>query len=128
MRSRRACGALEQLVTFYAIFEPGSGKPDLPAAIPDRFSGLAFWLPPVFALGHGLWLAFVGFVLVVASLVLLTPWLGAAAALALYLLLALSFGFAAPALRRRKLRRLGWAYRRELWASHPELARLEVLR
>jgi hypothetical protein len=116
-----------QLVTFYAIFDAKPGQADLPVAVGDRFSWLAFWLPPVFAMRHGLWLELAGYVLLVLALGFASLWVGQGATTALYGVLAASIGFAAPALRRAKLTRAGWTYRRELWAPYSEQAQLEAL-
>ena len=114
-------------MSFYAIFDPQPGKPALPVAVADRFSWLACLLPPVFALRHGLWLELLGFGLLVVALNFAGLWLGSGASFWLYVILAISLGFAAPALRRGKLRRQGWAYRSHVFATHAELAQLEAL-
>ena len=114
-------------MTFYAIFDAKPGQADLPVAVGDRFSWLAFWLPPVFALRHGLWLELLAFVLVVLLLAVASLWLGPGAAFALYGVLAASIGFAAPSLRRARLARAGWTYRRELWAPYSQQGQLEAL-
>ena len=114
-------------MTFYAIFEPKPGKPDLPAAIGDRFSWFACLLPPLFLLRHGLWLQLLGWIVLTLAIRFAALWVGGAASLALHLLLAIAIGFAAPAMRRGKLRRAGWTYRREIWATHHQRAQLEAL-
>lgn len=115
-------------VTLYSIFERGTGTPEAPVAVAEKFSWLAALLPPLFGLVHGLWLELIAYVMAVAIIVVLSLWLGLAAGLLLYVLLALLIGFEAPALRRGALRRRGWIYRTELFAAAAELAQLEWLR
>jgi hypothetical protein len=54
-------------------------------------------------------------------------WLGTAASVWLYGLLAVWIGFAAPSLRRTSLRLRGWRYRRVVVATAPDLAALSWL-
>ena len=115
-------------MTLYAIFDPRPGRPDLPAAIPEKFSWFAAVLPPLFLLAHGLWLELVGFVVAVVALVVLARFVGDDAAFILYLLAAAWLGFAAAGLRRHALAWRGWTYRGERVAPSAELAQLEALR
>ena len=114
-------------MALYAIFDPKPDTADLPAAIPEQFSWLAVLLPPVFLLLHGLWLEMLAWVLMVAALVVLTPFLGAAA-FWLYVLGAIWLGFAAPSFRRHALQSRGWRLRGERIAADADLAQLEALR
>jgi len=74
----------------------------------DRFSFLAFLLPPVWALVHRLWLEALGWLVVTVALGGLALLIGDATANGLYFLFALWIGFAAPALRAANLRRRGF--------------------
>ena len=114
-------------MTLYAIFDPKPGRPDLPAAIPEKFSWFAALLPPVFLLAHGLWLETVAWVLKVAALVVLSRFIGGDAACWLYILAAIWLGFAAPGLRRHALLWRGWTHRGEQVALSADLAQLGAL-
>lgn len=111
-------------MTLFAIYDRPSAAP---AAVPEKFSWLAFLLPPVFALAHGLWLALVAYVVAVIALGFAGTVLGGAATFWLYLLFALWIGFAAPSLRRDALASRGWSHRRDLIAAAPDLATLSWL-
>lgn len=114
-------------MTLYAIFDPKPGRPDLPAVLPEKFSWLAAFLPPVFLLKHGLWLELVAWILKVAALIVLARFIGDAAAFLLYILAAIWLGFAAPGLRRHALQRRGWTPRGARIAPSADLAQLEAL-
>lgn len=86
----------------YSAFGRPSAPPEV---IAERFSWGAFLLPPLFALRHGLWFFLVLYLLAVIGLVGASALVGDAAAVWLYVLLALWCGFAAPDLRRFALRR-----------------------
>ncbi|MGV8954980.1 MAG: DUF2628 domain-containing protein [Cypionkella sp.] len=111
-------------MTLFAIYDRPSAAP---AAIAEKFSWLAFLLPPVFALVHGLWLALVAYVVVVIALGFASTVLGGAATFWLYALFALWIGFAAPSLRRHGLHLRGWSHRRDVIAAAPDLATLSWL-
>ena len=111
-------------MTLFAIYNRSSA---VPAAIAEKFSWLAFLLPPVFALVHGLWLALIFYVVAVIALGFASTILGAAASFWLYALLALWIGFAAPSLRRHALAWRGWSHRRDVIAAAPDLATLSWL-
>jgi hypothetical protein len=115
-------------MTLFAIFDPKPGKPALPAAVPEQFSWLAALLPPVFLLGHGLWLELLAYVLAVVALVVLTPVIGDDATFLLYVLGVIWLGLAAPGMRRHALAWRGWAYRGDRVAMTAELAQLEAIR
>ncbi|MDB5586871.1 MAG: hypothetical protein JWP26_1841 [Devosia sp.] len=114
-------------MTLFAIFEPKLGITSTPAAIPEKFSWLAFLLPPVFALVHGLWLPLIAYIVAVIALGLAAAILGGAAAFWLYVLFALWIGFAAPGLRRQALSHRGWSHRGDRVATAPDLATLSWL-
>ena len=114
-------------MTLYSIFERETPALAAPAAVPEKFSWLAALLPPLFGLLHGLWVETLVFGLAVALLVLASLWLGPAAGLGLYLLLALLIGFEASAIRRAALLRRGWAYRAEFFAPDGDLAQTQWL-
>jgi len=118
---------LECSVTLYAIFDPRSGRPGLPAAVPEKFSWLAAFLPPVFFLLHGLWLELIGFVLAVVVLIVGARYIGGGATFSLYVLGVVWLGFAASGLRRHALAWRGWTHRGERVAPSAELAQLEAL-
>ena len=111
-------------VTLFAIYTRQSAAP---AAIAEKFSWLAFLLPPVFAVVHGLWLALIAYVVVVIALGFASTVLGGSATFWLYLLFALWTGFAAPSLRRHALASRGWSHRRDVIAAAPDLAALSWL-
>ena len=115
-------------MTLYAIYDPKPGGPDLPAAIPETFSWLAAVLPPVFLAVHGLWLELVAWLLKVVALVVLSAFIGGAAAFLLYVLASVWFGFAAPGLRRHALAWRGWTLRGERVALSADMAQLEAIR
>ncbi|OYW98433.1 MAG: hypothetical protein B7Z15_22130 [Rhizobiales bacterium 32-66-8] len=125
---RNDIGVLERVVTLYAIFDPKPGRPDLPAAVPETFSWLAAMLPPVFLLAHGLWLELVAWLLGVVALLVLAGVMGDEAALALYVLVAVWLGYAAPGLRRHALHWRGWSHRGERVAVTADMAQLEAIR
>lgn len=114
-------------MTLYAIFDTKPGRSDLPVAVPETFSWAAAILPPVFLLRHGLWLETVAWLLKVVALVVLSGFIGGDAAFALYLLVAVWFGFAAPGLRRHALQWRGWTHRGERVAVSADMAQLEAL-
>jgi hypothetical protein len=115
-------------MTLYAIFDPKPGRPDLPAAVPEKFSWLAALLPPVFLAAHGLWLELVAWVLKLVALLVLATVIGEEAAVLLYGLASIWLGFAAAGLRRHALAQRGWRLRGERVALTAELAQLEALR
>ena len=115
-------------MTLYAIFDPKPGRPDLPAAIPEKFSWLAAVLPPVFLAMHGLWLELLAFVLKVVALVVLSVFIGGGAAFLLYVLASIWLGFAAPGLRRHALAWRGWSHRGERVALSADMAQLGAIR
>lgn len=114
-------------MTLYAIYDPEPGKPDLPAVIPEAFSWFAAILPPVFLAVHGLWLELAAWLLKVVALAALSLVIGGDAAFALYLLVAIWFGFAAPGFRRHALKWRGWSHRGERVATSADLAQLEAM-
>lgn len=114
-------------MTLYAIYDPKPGKPALPAAVPEAFSGLAAILPPVFLVLHGLWLELLAFALALVALVLGARVIGDDAALLLYILGAIWLGLAAPGLRRHALGWRGWSHRQDRVAFSADMAQLEAL-
>jgi uncharacterized protein DUF2628 len=115
---------LEHAVTLFAIYTSPSAAP---AAIAEKFSWLAFLLPPVFALRHGLWLLLLAYVVAVIALGFAGAILGGAATFWLYVLFALWIGFAAPSLRRHAMPLRGWNHRRDVTAAAADLAALSWL-
>jgi len=117
-------------MTLYSIFEkPQAARLDgaLPVAVPERFSWLAMLLPPVFALGHGLWLMLLFWIALVVGLGIAPNWIGTEAAVALYALVAVFLGFEAPALRREALQFRGFAWRGDVIAGAEDLALRDYL-
>ena len=102
-------------MAIYSIFER-KDDPE-PRAVPDRFSWFATLLPPVYCLAHGLWWGLLGYVAAVAALVALSGVIGGDAALWLYIVLALLFGFEGATLRRVRLNRRRYGYAGELVAT-----------
>ena len=118
------------VVTLYSVFErsaPRRGADPAPPVVPEKFSWLAALLPPVFMLYHGLWLALLGFLLVLVALYFAASWVGSGAVVWLYLLVAFYLGFEAHNLRRAALRRRGFRHRAELIAPAADLAQLTWL-
>jgi hypothetical protein len=113
-------------VTLYSVFERSSDP--APAVVPEKFSWFAALLPPVYALVHGLWLGLIGYIVLVAALVLAGLYLGDDAGFWLYVLAAILIGFEAPALRRAKLKSGGWTYRTDVVAAAEDLAQTEWLK
>ena len=111
-------------MTLFAIYERQSAAP---AAIPEKFSWLAFLLPPVFTLVHGLWLELIAYIVAVIALGFAAPILGGVATFWLYILFALWIGFTAPSLRRHALHQRGWSHRGDRVAAAPDLATLSWL-
>lgn len=114
-------------MTLYAIFDPRPGKTDLPVPVAERFSWFATLLPPVFLVRHGLWLETIAWVLGVMAIMVLSNYIGDAAALALYVLGAFWLGVSAPGLRRHALQWRGWVYRGECIAGSADTALLEAI-
>ena len=115
-------------MTLYAIFDPKPGGPDVPAAVPEKFSWLAAFLPPVFLAVHGLWLELVAWIFGLLALVVLSAVIGDDVATLLYLLTAVWLGFAAAGLRRHALQWRGWSHRGERVAASADMAQLEAIR
>ncbi|WEK04181.1 MAG: DUF2628 domain-containing protein [Candidatus Devosia phytovorans] len=115
-------------MTLYAIYDPQPGRPELPAAIPERFSWFAALLPPAFLLRHGLWLETLAWAIKLVVLVLLSAVIGGDAVFALYVLAALWLGLAASGLRRHGLAWRGWSFRDNRVALSDDMARLEAIR
>ncbi|MCP8882908.1 DUF2628 domain-containing protein [Devosia sp. XJ19-1] len=114
-------------MTLYAILMPKPGSGTLPQAVPEKFSWFAALLPPLHALAHRLWDQLVLFILGLAAIVVAQPFIGADAAVWLYILLALACGFAAPGAQRRALRRRGFSPAGHRFASDTDMARLAAL-
>lgn len=113
-------------MTLYAVFDRRRDEP--PALVADRFSWFAALLPPVFALAHRLWPALLLWVVGAVAIGGLSLWLGPDAGFWLYVLLAVWFGWEAPAFRRRGLRRRGYVYRTERIALAEDLAQVEWMK
>ncbi len=94
----------------------------------DRFSWFAFWLPPIWALAHRLWVECVLILLAMIALGFLAPLIGGEAVFWLYVLLAVYLGFEASSLRAAALRRRGFLPEGELVAADAELAEMEWVR
>lgn len=114
-------------MTLYSVFDRIS-EPSEPVAVPEKFSWFAAILPPLYMLRHGLWLALLGFVVVVVALSMLSLAIGDGATSWLYILSAILFGLEAGALRRAKLRRQGFVHGAEIIAAEADLAEVEWLK
>lgn len=99
-----------------------------PVLVRDRYSWFAALLPPVFMLTHRLWLALLGYIVGLALLIWLAPWIGSGAAMLLYGLAALWLGFEAPELRRAKLATSGYHWRGDRVAVDADLALYDYLK
>ena len=96
-------------MALFDILTPPDGTDPFDARlIEDRFSWGAVLLPPVWALMHGLWLEMFGWTVGVVLIVVLGLFVGGAASVWLYVLLALWYGFAASDLRIAALKRTGY--------------------
>ena len=113
-------------MTLYSVFD--RRLDEAPAVVPDRFSWFAALLPPVWAAVHGLWLAFVGYLVGLALIVLVGTYLGEEAGFWLYMLFAALIGFEASNLRRRGLRGRNFVHRAELIAPADDLAQVEWMK
>jgi hypothetical protein len=111
-------------VTVYSVYER---EDDAPIAVADRFAWSAALLPPVHALVHGLWLMLAVWLVGTLAIVALGLWVGAEAALWLYVLFTILLGFEASTFRRLKAARRG-TYRGEMIATAEDLALVEYLR
>src|SRR5690606_9989240 len=87
-----------------------------PVAVPEKFSWLAFLLPPVFALLHGLTLFTLLWIAGVVVTIGLAVWAGGGAAFWVYVVFALFLGFEASSFRRGRLERAGRVYRADIVA------------
>ncbi|MBD8066470.1 DUF2628 domain-containing protein [Devosia sp. PTR5] len=114
-------------MTLYAILKPAPGSALLPEAVADKFSWFAFFLPPIHALVHGLWGQLVVVVIGLIAVFAAGWFAGGEAAFWLYVLLAVSAGFATPGSQRRTLRRRGYTLTGYRVASDPDLARLDAM-
>ena len=122
-------------MTVYSIFEKPQGKVAkdraarfaAPVAVPEKFSWLAAFLPPVFALLNGLWLVLVFWIALVFGLAYVSRVIGDDAATALYLLVAVFMGFEAPAFRRDALVAGGYVWRGDMVAGTDDLALRDYL-
>ncbi|WDR07368.1 DUF2628 domain-containing protein [Devosia rhodophyticola] len=111
-------------MTIFAIYESRPDNRAAPVAVAEKFSWLAFLLPPVFAVVHGLWLELLVYLVKVAALIWLSNFIGADTAILLYPVLALWIGLSAPAMRRARLARKGWNHRADRIAAGPDIATL----
>ena len=121
-------------MTVYSIFEKPQEKaaknraPALPpVAVPERFSWLAALMPPLFALGNGLWLLLIFWIALVAGLVYVSRVIGDDAAFWLYVLVAIFMGFEAPAFRRDGLLARGFVWKGDIVSSAEDLAARDYL-
>jgi hypothetical protein len=113
-------------MTVYAVFDRDANR--VPAVVPERFSWFAAFLPPVFAIVHGLWLELVAYVILLVLLSLSSDAIGDGAAFWIYVVFAVWIGFEAATLRRGALRRAGWRHSRDVIAASDDQAALEGLR
>lgn len=113
-------------MTIYTVLEAPDGAPDRVAIIPEGFSWGAFFLSPLWALWHRMWVAALllfalGALLTVASAV---NWLDAAAASLLQLGIAILFGFEARNIQLLALERSGFRRAGIIQASSRDAAEL----
>jgi Protein of unknown function (DUF2628) len=103
-------------MSIYTVYEPplrgheSAPDPERFVFVRDGFSIWAFLLAPLWMLRHRLWLAFVGYVIVIVMLSLGLRAIGTSATLAniVTVLVSLLVGFEAATLRRFGLARRGW--------------------
>lgn len=106
-------------MTLYSLY---ARENQAPIAVADRFRWSAALLPPVHALWHRSWAMLGVWVLGVVAIGALASWIGAGAAVWLYILFAAWLGFAAPAFTARALARRGWGHGTEIIAADGDLA------
>lgn len=114
-------------MTLYAILTPKPGSAALPQAVAEKFSWFAALLPPVHALVHRLWDQLALFLVGLVAIVLGEAYVGADAAIWLYILLALACGLAAPGAQRRAWRRRGFLPAGHRFAIDTDAARLAAM-
>lgn len=112
-------------MTLYSVYER---RNDAPAAVADRFYWSAALLPPVHALGHGLWALLLVWLVGTVAIVALSVWVGGGAAFWLYVLFATLIGFEASSFRRVKTAKRGGRYRGEVIAADEDLALVDYLK
>jgi len=103
-------------MSIYTVYEPplraheSAPDPERFVFVRDGFSIWAFLLAPLWMLRHRLWLAFLGYVIVVVALSIGLRAIGASTTLAnvVTALVSLLVGFEAATLRRFGLARRGW--------------------
>ena len=103
-------------MSIYTVYEPplrgheSAPDPERFVFVRDGFSIWAFLLAPLWMLRHRLWLAFVGYVIVIVMLSFGLRAIGTSATLAniVTVLVSLLVGFEAATLRRFGLARRGW--------------------
>ena len=105
----------------YTVHHKG---PDEIRAIADKFSFLAFLLPPVWAVWHGLWVTLLAQAALHALAVLWTP----LAVLPAWIGIALVLGFEGASVRRAELGLRGWREAGVVEARTPEGAEERFLR
>jgi len=89
--------------------EDGLAQPERFAFVRDGFSWLAFLVPPLWMLGHRLWVVLIGYLGLAGALAGLLKLIGATEASGLVFgLLSLLVGFEASSLRRWTLNQRGW--------------------
>lgn len=113
-------------MTLYSVFDRRQNE--APQVVPDQFSWFAALLPPIYGLAHRLWLMTLLWIVLVVGIVLLGRVIGEDVGFWLYVLLAILWGFEAPGMRRRALRRRGYIYRSELIAGAADLAEVEWMK
>ena len=109
-------------MTVFAIHSRPDDGPEAIAAVSDRFVWTAFILTPVWALTKRAFWLFILWLAVAGGLWLARSFIGADAALLVYLVFALWSGFAAPAIASRALERAGWLVHGDLAAPDLETA------
>lgn len=122
----------ENIMPVYQVMrDPAAGSaPDSINAsfIREGFSPLAFFLPPVWALVHRLWLELLVWIVLVLILWFAGDFLGVPTNFFLYVLFATYIGYDAAAIRIRALRRKGHDEAGHVVAQTFEQAQMEWLR
>jgi len=103
-------------MSIYTVYEPplkaheSAPNPERFVFVRDGFSFWAFLLAPWWMLRHRMWLALIGYVIVVVALQVALRFLGASTTVTITVavLLSLLVGFEAATLRRFTLSRRGW--------------------
>ncbi len=112
---------------FEVLMPPDSADPFAAELVRDKFSWSAALVPPLWAILNGLWLEMFAWGLATLLIVVAGAFFGGEAAVWLYVLMALWFGFSAADLRIAALMRSGYVAAGARIASDEMLAERDFL-